>query len=279
MNTRPKREVKRIFHRNGVVTAEENLCGQKLHGRRRTWHRNGKLASEEFYRDGLLHGICRQWNENGALLGSFRMEHGTGVQKSWHDNGRLNLEFSTVSGGFCGRSRLWLQDGTLLSDRIYVQGRIVTPDEYRKASAHDSRLPKLKGRIGRTRPRNRTTQKLIHHVFVSSLLAKQNRSEARAWLNAGDKTARSLGHFKRTSDAAKFVGEIYKAGAVKVIVPDIYHGKRGDQFADALLVQLPKTLKARRAIRKACEKLRSRKLGAVEPDKDIGETHLFLSMA
>lgn len=279
MNTRPKREVRRTFHRNGVVAAEENFSGQKLHGRRRTWHRNGKLASVEFYRDGLLHGVCRQWNENGALLGSFRMEHGTGVQKSWHDNGRLNLEFSTVSGGFYGRSRLWLQDGTLLSDQIYFQGRIVTPDEYRKASANDSCLPKLKGRIGKSRPKNRTTQKLIHHVFVSSLLRKQNRSEARTWLNTDVKAARSLGHFKRTSDAVKFVQELYQAGAVKVIVQDVYHGKRGDQFADALLVRLPKTLKARQAIRKACEILRSRKLGAVEPENDFGEMHLFLSMA
>lgn len=279
MSAKPKQSARRTFHRNGIIAVEENMHGQKLHGRRRTWHRNGRLASEEFYRDGLLHGVCRQWNENGRLLGSFRMEHGAGVQKSWHDNGRLNLEFSTVGGEFYGRSRLWLQDGTLLSDQIHLQGRIVTPDEYRKASAHDPRLPKLKGRIGKTRPKNRTTQKLIHRIFVSSLLAKRNRSEARAWLNADDKTTRSLGRFKRTSEAAKFVGEIYQAGAVKVIVPDIYHGKRGDEFADALLVQLPKLAKARKAVRAVCEKLRSRRLGAVEPDKDIGETHLFLSMA
>ena len=247
MSTRPKQVVRRIFHRNGVVAAEENFCGQKLHGRRRTWHRNGELASEEFYRDGLLHGPCSQWDENGKLLGKYKMIHGTGTQQSWHGNGRLNLEFSTVNGGFFGRSRLWLQDGTLLSDQIYLQGRVVTPVEYRKESSRDTRLPKLKGGIGKTLPKNRTTQKLIHRVFVSSLLAKRNRSEARTWLNAGDKTARSLGHFKRSSDAAKFVEEIYQAGAVKVIVPDIYQGKHGDQFADALLVQLPKPPKARKA--------------------------------
>jgi hypothetical protein len=279
MSTRPKQVLRRIFHRNGAVATEENFCGQKLHGRRRTWHRNSKLASEEFYRDGLLHGTCSQWDENGKLLGKYKMLHGTGTQKSWHDNGRLNLEFSTVSGGFFGRSRLWLQDGTLLSDQIYLQGRIVTPVEYRKESSRDPRLPKLKGRIGKIRPKNRTTQKLIRHVFVSSLLAKRNRSEARTWLNASDKTTRSLGHFKRTSEAAKFVEELYQAGAVKVIVPDIYEGKRGDQFADALLVQLPETANSKKAVRTACQKLRSRKLGAVEPDKDIGETHLFLSMA
>ena len=265
-----------MFHRNGVVATEENFCGQKLHGRRRTWHRNGKLATEESYHDGLLHGKYSQWDENGKLLGEYKMIQGTGTQKSWHGNGQLNLEFSTVSGGFFGRSRLWLQDGTLLSDRIYLEGRIVTADEYRNAVKQNPNLPSLRGRIAKS---NRLTPKHIHHVFVSSLLKKQNHSEARTWLNTDDKAARSLGHFKRTSEAAKFVEELYQAGAVKVIVPDIYHGKRGDQFADALLVQLPKTLKARQAIRKACDKLRNRNLGAVEPGKDIGETHLFLSMA
>jgi hypothetical protein len=122
--------------------------------------------------------------------------------------------------------------------------------------------------------------KHIQHVFVLGLLSKRNRSEARTWLmKAGDKTARSLGHFKHAPDVAKFVEELYQAGAVKVIVPDIYRNKRGDQFADALLVQLPKAAKLRKFVRAACGKLRSKKLGAVEPDKDIGETHLYLSMA
>jgi hypothetical protein len=268
-----------MFHRNGVIAMEENMRGQTLHGRHRTWHRNGRLASEEFYRNGLLHGVCRQWNENGSLLGSYKMNQGTGTQKQWHDNGRMNLEFSTVGGEFYGRSRLWLQDGTLLSDNIYLRGKTITPNAYRKATAQDPRLPKLKGRIGKSRTKNLATQKLVHRVFISSLLGRPIRSEARAWLNAKDKIIRSLGRFKPSSRAAEFVEELYHAGAVKVIVPDIYHGKRGEQFADALLVQLPRLAKVRKAVRKACDQLRSRNLGAVEPEKDIGETHLFLSMA
>lgn len=276
MSAKLKRSVRRMFHRNGVVAVEENVRSQKSHGRRRTWHRNGKLASEEFYRDGLLHGVFRQWNESGVLLGSYKMERGTGIQREWHDNGRLNLEFSTVNGGFFGRSRQWLQDGTLLSDQIYLEGRIVTPDEYRKVAKQNPNLPKLRGRITKSK---RPTSKHIHHVFVSSLLAKRNCCEARTWLNADDNTTRSLGRFKRTSDTAKFIEQLYQAGAGKVIVPEIYFGKGGKQFADALLLQLPRSAKERKAIRKACDKLRSQHLGAVEPEKDIGETHLFLSMA
>src|SRR5690242_1463984 len=109
MSRQPKQGVKRLFHRNQVVAVEETFLDSKLHGRRRTWHRNGQLATKEFYRNGLLHGNVCQWDENGKLLGSFRMEHGTGTQKAWHDNGQVNLEFSTVDGSFCGRNRFWLR--------------------------------------------------------------------------------------------------------------------------------------------------------------------------
>jgi hypothetical protein len=279
MNAKTKRGVRRMLHRNGVVAVEENFSGHKLHGRRRTWHRNGQLATEEFYFDGRLHGVVRQWNENGKLLGSFRMEHGTGTQKSWHDNRRLNMEFTTVEGEFCGRSRLWLRDGTLISDRVLLFGRNVTPGQYRKAAAKEPRLPKLRGKPAKMPARNRALQKHILQVFVAALLKKENRSEARAWLNAGNKTARSLGRFKRATDVVKFIEELYQAGAAQVIASDIYRNKRGDQFADSMLVQLPKAAKQRKAVRAVCAQLRKRNLGAIEPDKDMGESHLYLSMA
>jgi hypothetical protein len=44
-------------------------------------------------------------------------------------------------------------------------------------------------------------------------------------------------------------------------------------------VRLPKAPAKRKAIRKVCAQLEKRKLGAVQPDVDIGETHLFLSLA
>lgn len=279
MKHRPKQRVKRLFHRNQIAAVEEIFHGQKLHGRRRTWHRNGQLATKEYYRDGLLHGNNCQWDEDGKLLGSFRMTHGTGTQKSWHDNGRLNLEFTTVDGSFCGRSRFWLRDGTLISDDLLLFGRPVSVEEYKLATLKEPRLPKLQGRLTKLPPKNRATQKRILHVFVRGLLAKRNRSEARAWLKAGEKTARSLGRFKSARAALEFIQELYQAGSVKVVVPDIYQNRRGDQFADSLLVQLPKAKVARIAIRRMCGQLQSRQLGAVQPDEDIGETHLLICMA
>jgi hypothetical protein len=167
----------------------------------------------------------------------------------------------------------------LISDYVVLSGRPVTRDEYHRATLKESRLPKFRGWPAKLPPRNRAMDKHIQHVFVQGLLSKRNRSEARAWLKAGGKTMRSPGRFKSKSDALKFVEELYQAGAAKVIVPDIYQNKKGDQFADNLLVELPKATIARMAVRKVCEQMRSRRLGAVEPDKNLGESYLLLSMA
>ena len=255
------------------------LRNGRRHGVVRVWHKNGVLANEERYLNGLLHGVCRQWNETGRLLGKYRMVHGTGVQRIWHENGRLQLEFSTVRGDFSGHYCLWLNDGKLMSEEIYLNGRPVTAEEYRAACAKDKSLPKLTGNAGKPLPNTVATEKHIHEVFVRSLLAQKNRAEVRKWLASGGKAVRSLGRFKRESDALKFVEALYKAGASKVIAPDIYAGKAGDQFADCLLVKLPKIAPKRKAIRKVCAQLSKRKLGAFQPDKDIGETQLYLLLA
>ena len=256
------------------------------HGVVRVWHKNGKRASEEPFKNGLLHGVCRQWNESGRLLGKYKMVHGTGIQREWHDNRRLQLEVSTVCGEFNGRNRAWLRDGSLLSERFYLRGQIVSADAYRAATAKDKSLPRFRGKPATLPSKNGTMEKHILNVFVRSLLEKSNRSEVRNWLakKSNDKTARSLGRFKPARDAekcqtGKFVQELYQAGAVEVIVPDIYRNKARDQFSDCQLVQLPKSAAKRKAIREVCAQLRTRKLGAVQPDEDIGESHLYLSLA
>ena len=200
-----KKFVEKAFYRNGQLREVVPLRNGRRHGVVRVWHKNGVLANEERYQNGLLHGVCRQWSEAGRLLGEYRMVHGTGVQRTWHENGRLQLEFSTVRGDFSGRYRLWLHDGELMSEEIYLHGRPVTAEEYRAARAKDKSLPKLTGKAGKPLPNTVATEKHIHEVFVRSLLAQKNRAEVRKWLESGGKAVRSLGRFKRVSDALKFV--------------------------------------------------------------------------
>jgi hypothetical protein len=274
-----KEIIEKAFHRNGQLRETVPLRNGRRHGVVRVWHKNGVLANEEHYVNGLLHGICRQWSEAGRLLGKYRMVHGTGVQRTWHENGRVQLEFSTVNGDFSGRYRLWLNDGKLMSEDIFLHGKPVTDKEYRAARTKDKSLPILTGKPGRPMPQTVATEKHVHEVFVRSLLAQKNRAEVRKWLASSGKAVRSLGRFKRVSDALKFVEALYKAGATEVIAPDIYAGKAGDQFADCLLVKLPGITAKRKATRKICSQLSKRKLGAFQPDKDIGESHLYLLLA
>jgi hypothetical protein len=268
------------FYRSGQIRERVPFRNGRRHGVARVWHRNGKKASEESFHSGLLHGVCRQWDESGRLLGKYVMVHGTGIQREWHDNGKLQMEVSTVRGEFSGRNRTWLRDGTLLSERFYVRGHAVSADKYRETAAKDKSLPMFRGKPAKLPPKNRTMEKHILEVFVRSLLEKPKGREARKWLanKTGDQTERSLGRFERENDAANFVQTLYQAGAVEVIVPDVYRNKARDQFADCLLVRLPKNVAKRKAIRKVCGQLRKRRLGAVQPDKDIGEGHLYLSL-
>ena len=145
---------------------------------------------------------------------------------------------------------------------------------YREAAAKDK--TRYRGSHAVLQPRRRVSEKQILRVFTTSLLENPNRCEARKWLKIGDQTGRSLGRFKHLSEAIAFVEKLYDAGAVEIIVSDIYANKAGDQFADCLLVRLPKGAK-RKAIRRVCAQLDRRDLGAVQPDIDIGETHLYLS--
>jgi hypothetical protein len=274
-----KNIIQQHYYRNGQLREKVPMRNGRRHGVVRVWHKNGVLASEERYQHGLLHGVCRQWSETGRLLGKYRMVLGTGVQRAWHENGRLQLEFSTVNGDFSGRYRLWLHDGALISEEIYLHGRPVSAEVYRAARSKDKSLPKLTGKAGKPLPKTVATEKHIHQVFVRSLLAQKNLAETRDWLQGNGNTTRSLGRFKRESDALKFIEVLYKAGATKVIAPGIHAAKSGVQFADCLLVKLPKVAPKRKAVRKICSQLSKRKLGAIQPDKDIGETHLYLSLA
>lgn len=273
--------IQQSYYRNGQLREAVSVRRNLRQGVSHTWHKNGRRATEEHYANGLLHGLCRQWSEAGRLLGKYRMVHGTGIQLSWHDNGKPQIEVSTVQGAFCGRSRIWLSDGALLSERYYLHGNAVSGDEYHAAAAADRSLPKFRGKPGKPLPRNLATQKRIHRLFVQSLFAKPHSAEARKWLTqqAGDKTKRKLGRFKSEQAAAKYVEMLYAAGAREVIAPDLYRNKAGDQFADCLLVKLPKSAATRKAIRKVCGQLRTRRLGAMEPEKDMGETHLYLMLA
>ena len=228
----------------------------EFHGLNRTWHHNGQLAEELRYRHGRLHGTSRQWNEKGRLLGSFTMNHGTGTQFYWHQNGKLRLEINSFNGKFFGRMRLWLLDGTLVQETYYVSNVDVTRAAYLKAARKHPDWPQHEGQPAGRVPRDgQALKRKEHELFIESLLEKSH-AEARQWLNlAKNPDLRSLAKFRTAKAALQFVETLYASGADAVIAAVIYTGRRGKQFADRLLVKLPKASAKRKALRKMCKDL------------------------
>jgi hypothetical protein len=252
--------------------------GGTFHGLNRTWHHNGQLAEELRYRNGRLHGTSRQWDDKGRLLGSFTMNDGSGTQRYWHDNGQLQMEISSVNGKFHGRCRNWLRDGTLVDEDYYINNKAVTRAAYLKAAQKQPDWPQHAGEpVGRAAQQNRALELRQHELFIKSLLEKSH-AEARQWLSAAkNPDLRSLARFRTAKAALQFVETLYAAGAVAIIAAVIYVGRRGKQFADRLLVKLPKAPAKRKLLRKICQELCVKRGGACLPDKeDMGESHLFI---
>ena len=94
---RSGREVRRYFVNNIYVGYREySLSGQiehecamaqgEKHGWEYEWYGNGRLTSAIPYCHGRVHGTARVWGESGLLLGSYTMEHGTGLDLWWVEN-------------------------------------------------------------------------------------------------------------------------------------------------------------------------------------------------
>jgi MORN repeat variant len=277
----PKLNIKRFYYRSGRIHTEIRSEDGKLHGLHRTWHRNGQLVEELRYRHGLLHGSSRQWAENGNLLGSFAMVHGTGLQRYWYNNGRLRTEINSLEGKFHGRVRSWLSDGTLVQENFLIRNRDVARAAYLKAARENPDWPQYANEpAGRVPCGRAAIERREFELFILSILENPGHAEARAWLNGEPRPgSRSLAKFATAKAAFKFVEQLYAAGAESVITAAIYGGKRGKLFADWLLVQLPRSKSKRAALRKICQKFCDRRRGAVLPEKDIRETHLYLMLA
>ena len=276
----PKLHTKRFYYRSGQIHAEIREVGGQFHGLYRTWHFNGQLAQELRYHQGRLHGISREWDENGRLLGSFTMNHGTGTQRYWHDNGRLKMEIDSRNGKFHGRTRIWLRDGTMVQETYLIGNEDVTRAAYLKAARKNSDWPQYKGQPARKVARdNAALQRKQHELFIESIL-EESHAEARQWLSAGKcPDLRSLAKFRTAKAALCFVETLYAAGADTVVVAPVYAGRKGKLFADWLLVKLPGAPSKRKALRTLCQDFCRKHGGAILPDKDFGESHLFLRLA
>jgi hypothetical protein len=274
----PNRRTERYYYRNSQIRRESKEVDGKFHGLCRSWHPNGELAEASHYRHGLLHGTTRQWDKNGRLLGSFSMDHGTGRQLYFHQNGQLNLEINSLNGKFLGRTRFWLRDGTLIRETYCIDNVNVSRAKYLNAAREHSNWPQHEGEsAGKVARDNQALKRKEHELFIESLL-ESNFADAQHWLSAAAPDLRSLARFRSAKAAIQFLEALSEAGAESVIAALIYPGKRGKEFSDRLLIKLPKALVKRRKLRIICQALCNKRGGAMLPDKEMGESHLFINL-
>lgn len=103
-------------------------------------------------------------------------------------------------------------------------------------------------------------------LHIRHVLHRKNQAEARSWLQAGA-SKRSLG-LLNIKQASQLVECIYSAEARAVLIVEIYEGKAGKQFSDALLVQMPKKKRLRFLIRQCLTKLPKELCAGVLPEPD-----------
>jgi hypothetical protein len=104
---------------NGEVEHEFYFRNGQQHGPLRWWYENGQLAWETYYVKGKEHGTSKQWNRKGNLLGTYEMNHGTGVDHWWDEKGRLLEEFHCLDGNRHGRERRFYNRRNQLSEEVY----------------------------------------------------------------------------------------------------------------------------------------------------------------
>lgn len=273
-------KIKRFYYRSGQLFLEEQYVGGQYHGTVRTWHKNGKLASQETYRNGLCHGVAKQWDDQGRLLGSCRMNQGTGISCHWHQNGKLLSETSLYRGTFTGLCRSWIGDGTLVSKTWYLDNQKVTNRRYEAARARNKKFPRIKENGKRPLRDKLLAERRTNLVFVKWLRRRPTSRLALDWLNdTRIKAKRRFGHFRSTKSAVSFVTELISAGAQNVVAAEIYGFPGKAQFCDYLVLQMPESPKEHHKVLRLCRRAARKYRITLLPNVDLEQEEVVLFLA
>ena len=163
---------RRSFYETGEPEIEYALKNGKPHGTHYDWPSPGNLGFAEPYVDGVSHGTAKQWSMDGQLIGTYKMNHGMGVDLwrcqrddgsvylsesrylkngfvcgfEWfinEDQKRVDSECHWNGKGLHGICRGWNDHGRLRRGfpQYYVNNTKVTKRQYFKAYEADPALP------------------------------------------------------------------------------------------------------------------------------------------
>jgi hypothetical protein len=165
----------RVRTGDGLLVREGALKDGVPHGVERTYDSDGALDFQTGRCHGVEHGVARQWDK-GQLLGTYTLNHGTGLdqylggahslleerylldgnrhgfERWWNeDNHTVWMESHFQRGQNHGIFRRWNHTGRLMRGypQYFVEGRHVTKRQYLKSADDDPTLPPFRGEENR----------------------------------------------------------------------------------------------------------------------------------
>ena len=163
----------RCWNDSGTLVMAYAMRDGQMHGPFCTWHDNGSLCEEATYVMGKEHGTTTQYDPDGSLVGSYTLDHGTGIDRWFSSAGVLSEERHLRDGQRHGPERWWCENGrevwqeAFFADGLhhgiarewnehgrlrrgfpqyYVAGKRVTKRQYLAACRRDPSLPPFDAR-------------------------------------------------------------------------------------------------------------------------------------
>lgn len=97
----------RYWNPSGGLVWEVGLKDGVYHGSFRTWYDTGQVEQESTYIEGKEHGETKQYDAHGIQIGSYVMDHGTGLDLWFCPRGVLSEEREFLNGKRHGYERWW----------------------------------------------------------------------------------------------------------------------------------------------------------------------------
>lgn len=83
---------RRVYNQEGITVVETPMKDGLKHGREITWDDDGRLLSIEPYVNGKIHGTAKQYGRSGNVIGTYKLNHGTGFD-IWRQEDEENEVF------------------------------------------------------------------------------------------------------------------------------------------------------------------------------------------
>ena len=93
------------------------------HGRYQQWWKTGQELFDKHFVAGKQHGEQKQWSTEGTLLGSYKMNHGTGTETTWNLDGSMRTVTERVDGLQHGSSVIYDKAGSVLWKERWQNGK------------------------------------------------------------------------------------------------------------------------------------------------------------